>query len=208
METINKVRTRHIVHGQTISQISRDLNLSRNTVRKYLKDNYPLTYQREKQPQPQLGEFYPKLQVMLEHDLQLPLHHRRTAKRLFGMLQEEGYQGAYDSVQRAVKVFKEDKKPLSSTVFVPLSFCIGEVCQFDWSHETVKIAGIEQRVKVAHFRLAYSRQYFVMAYPNERMEMLLDAHNRACAFFGGVPQKMICLYTCFWLGKRSIRIAS
>jgi len=191
METINKVRTRHLVQGQSISQIARDLNLSRNTVKKYLKDDYPLSYQREKQPQPILGLFHPQLLDMLNHDAKLPVHHRRTAKRLFGMLQEAGYQGAYDSVQRAVKAFRDDKKPLSSQAFVPLSFSMGEVCQFDWSYETVKIAGIEQRVKVAHFRLAYSRQYFVMAYPNERLEMLLDAHNRAFAFLGGVPQKMI-----------------
>ena len=191
METINKVRTRHLVQGQSISQIARDLNLSRNTVKKYLKDDYPVTYQREKQPQPLLGSFHPQLLDMLNHDAQLPVHHRRTAKRLFGMLQEAGYQGAYDSVQRAVKAFRDDKTPLSSQAFVPLSFGMGEVCQFDWSYETLKIADIEQRVKVAHFRLAYSRQYFVVAYPNERLEMLLDAHNRAFAFFGGVPQKMI-----------------
>jgi len=191
METINKVRTRHLVQGQSISQIARDLNLSRNTVKKYLKDDYPIAYQREKQPQPLLGSFHPQLLNMLNHDAQLPVHHRRTAKRLFSMLQEAGYQGAYDSVQRAVKAFRDDKTPLSSQAFVPLSFGMGEVCQFDWSYETVKIAGIEQRVKVAHFRLAYSRQYFVLAYPNERLEMLLDAHNRAFAFLGGVPQKMI-----------------
>lgn len=190
METINKVRTRYFVKNQRISQIARELHLSRNTVRKYLKDDHTSEYQRENQPQPQLGAFYPQLLEMLKHDTQLPVQNRLTAKRMFGILQEKGYQGAYDSVQRAVKAFKSDEKS-SKNVFVPLSFAIGEVCQFDWSHETVKIAGVEQRVKVAHFRLAYSRQYFVVAYPNERLEMLLDAHNRAFGFFGGVPQKMV-----------------
>ena len=65
METINKVRTRHLVQGQSISQIARDLNLSRNTVKKYLKDDYPVAYQREKQPQPLLGAFHPQLLNML-----------------------------------------------------------------------------------------------------------------------------------------------
>ncbi len=191
METINKVRTRHFVQGKNISEIARELSLSRNTVKKYLKDDYPLSYQREKQPKPLLGSFHSQLLDMLNHDAKLPVHRRRTAKRLFAMLQELGYQGAYDSVQRAVKAFRDDKTQLSSKAFVPLSFAIGEVCQFDWSYETVKIAGIEQGIKVAHFRLAYSRAYFVVAYPNERLEMLLDAHNRAFAFLGGVPQKMI-----------------
>jgi transposase len=74
---------------------------------------------------------------------------------------------------------------------VPLLFPAGETCQFDWSHERVVIAGVEQVVKVAHFRLSYSRQMFVAAYPRETQEMVLDAHNRAFAFFGGVPKRMV-----------------
>ena len=43
---------------------------------------------------------------MLNHDAKLPVHSRRTAKRLFMLLQKLGYQGTYDGVQRAVKDFK------------------------------------------------------------------------------------------------------
>jgi transposase len=32
---------------------------------------------------------------------------------------------------------------------------------------------------------------FVMAYPRETQEMVFDAHNRAFAFFGGVPARLI-----------------
>jgi len=74
---------------------------------------------------------------------------------------------------------------------VPLYFPRGETCQFDWSHETAVIGGIEQVVKVAHFRLTYSRKMFVVAYPRETQEMVLDAHNQAFAFFGGVPKRMV-----------------
>jgi transposase len=63
--------------------------------------------------------------------------------------------------------------------------------QFDWSHEHVELAGVMQTIKVAHFRLAFSRQMFVVAYPRETQEMVFDAHNRAFAFFGGVPQRMV-----------------
>ena len=48
-----------------------------------------------------------------------------------------------------------------------------------------------QTIKVAHFRLTFSRQMFVVAYPRETQEMVFDAHNRAFAFFGGVPQRMV-----------------
>ena len=32
---------------------------------------------------------------------------------------------------------------------------------------------------------------FVIAYPRETQEMVLDAHNQAFAFFGGVPKRMV-----------------
>ena len=72
-----------------------------------------------------------------------------------------------------------------------MAFAPGEACQFDWSHEHVELAGVIQTIKVAHFRLTFSRQMFVVAYPRETQEMVFDAHNRAFAFFGGVPQRMV-----------------
>ena len=104
----------------------------------------------------------------------------------------KGIEGAYDSVQRLVRRWKvaQSGRPIGRA-FVPLVFAPGEVCQFDWSHETVELNGVMQTVKVAHFRLACSRQTFVVAYPRETQEMVFDAHDRAFAFFGGVPLRMV-----------------
>ena len=60
--------------------------------------------------------------------------------------------------------------------------------QFDWSNEYVKIAGQIIKAQVAHFRLCHSRCFFVCAYPNQKLEMLIDAHNRAFAYWCGVPK--------------------
>ena len=111
---------------------------------------------------------------------------------MFEGLQVEGCRGAYDSVQRFVQRWKAAKSgPALTHAFVPLAFAPGEVCQFDWSHEHVKLGGVMQTIKVAHFRLTFSRQMFVAAYPRETQKMVFDAHNRAFAFFGGVPQRMV-----------------
>ncbi len=75
--------------------------------------------------------------------------------------------------------------PSLKQVFVPLVFKPGEVCQFDWSQEVVELDGVEQVVRAAYFRLCYSRKMFVVAYLREVQEMLIDAHNKAFAFFGG-----------------------
>jgi len=191
METIGKLRRRHLVKGESISAIARDLNLSRNTVKKYLKAESEPVYRREHQPHPKLGLFQEKLETWLTQDGQRPKSQRRTARRLFEDLQREGYAGAYDSVQRFVKGWKGQRPRGPQDAFVPLVFPPGDACQFDWSHEQVELSGVVQTVKVAHFRLSHSRQSFLAAYPRESQEMVFDAHNRAFAFFGGAPNRMI-----------------
>jgi hypothetical protein len=53
------------------------------------------------------------------------------------------------------------------------------------------VGGVSLVVKVAHFRLSHSRQSFVVAYPRESLEMVIDAHNLAFAFFGGTCRRGI-----------------
>lgn len=192
MDFIAEIRRRHFVSGESISAIARSLKLSRPTVRKHLQTTEAPSYQRHVQPLPKLGNFQPLLESWLQTEQSLPKSQRRTAQRLFEGLQAEGYRGAYDSVQRFVKRWKSQASGATVTqAFVPLRFAPGEVCQFDWSHEQVEIAGMPQMVKVAHFRLVHSRQMFMAAYPRETQEMVFDAHNRAFAFFGGVPLRMV-----------------
>ncbi len=78
-----------------------------------------------------------------------------------------------------------------TAAFIPQTFASGEAYQFDWSHEIVEIAGVPVQVKVAHFRLCYSRMPFCRASLRESLEMLLDAHVHAFAFLGGVARRGI-----------------
>ncbi len=55
----------------------------------------------------------------------------------------------------------------------------------------VELGGMPQKVKVAHFHLSYSRKPFVIAYPRESLEMVLDAHCQALRFYKGIPRKVI-----------------
>ena len=181
MDFIAEIRRRHFISGEDISSIARSLNLSRTTVRKHLLTTEEPVYHRKIQTFPKLGNFQERLEQWLEIESRLPKKQRRTAQRLFECLQDEGYLGAYDSVQRYVKHWKLEKKmtPAITKAFIPLAFPPGETCQFDWSEEFVELGGIGRKIKVAHFRLSYSRKMFVVAYPCETQEMVMDAHNKA-----------------------------
>lgn len=186
VETKAKIRRLHEREQKPIREIARELKLARNTVRRAVREELfgAPCYVRQTQPGPKLGEFVTRLTGWLEQGSHLPKRQRRTARRLYEDLCQEGYTGAYDSVQRYVKRWKGRKSPLAQ-VFIPLAFAPGEAYQFDFSEEEVEIAGAVLRVKVAQFKLCYSGMAFAVAYPCERLEMVLDAHNRAFSFFGG-----------------------
>jgi transposase len=194
MDVIAEIRRLHFVENKTVSALAKTFKLCRPTIRKHLKTiEEPVYTSRKDQPHPKLGDYLKQLDDWLTKDAGLPRKQRRTAQRLFECLQIEGYRGGYTAVQRHVKDWKQSRasSPTIKQAFVPLAFPPGETCQFDWSHETAVIGGVEQLVKVAHFRLSYSRQMFVIAYPRETQEMVLDAHNQAFVFFGGVPKRMV-----------------
>ena len=192
MDIIYEIRRRHLVQKQTVTAIARGMGLSRPTVRKHLNTVEEPKYGRLQPSSPKLGQFEDQLTKWLEEEAKLARPRRRTAHRFFEGLQEIGYGGAYDSVQRFIKRWKSTNHgPKLTEAFVPLLFQPGDACQFDWSHEQVELSGVVQNIKVAHFRLAYSRQMFVVAYPREMQEMVLDAHSRAFTFFGGVPARVI-----------------
>jgi len=165
METALKIRRLCLVEGKSISAVARRFHLSRTTVRKYLKDDQPPSYHQSKpRARPQLGDYEATLTRWLEQDQSRPKREQRTAMRLFEDLHREGYAGAYDSVVRFVRAHRQDANK-ATHAFIPLSFDPGDAYQFDWSHEMVELGGMPQKIKVAHFRLSYSRKPFVVAYP-------------------------------------------
>jgi len=192
VETKAKIRRDFYVQKKSIGQIVRDRQLSRNTVRKILRDDDTASeYQRTVQPRPVLHEHETQLVEWLTQDAALPRKQRRNAVRLHQQLVEQGYQGAYDSVQRFAKQWKEQARLAYSQASIPLEFSPGDAMQFDWSMEHVVIGGVAQTVKVGHFRLCYSRRLFLVAFPREQLEMVLEAHNRAVAYFGGASKRII-----------------
>ena len=193
METAMKIRGWILGDGRSIRAVARETGISRTTIKKYLKDPEQPQY-RERQPRvghKLSAEFEARLRDLFKHDLQLRRRDRRTAKKLYEALVAEGYTGSYSPVQRFIRELKKSVGISACDAFIPLYFAPGDALQFDWSEEYVLLGGVEHKVHVAHFRLCHSRKPFVVAYLNEKQEMVLDAFVRALAFFGGVPRRVI-----------------
>ena len=191
VETIGRIRRAFWVEHKPIRQIVRELRISRHTVRKAIRgSSTEFRYERQVQPQPRLGAFVGRLDAMLEANSKRPARERLTAQRLFELLRAEGYEGAYDSVQRHVREWRRQQSQ-QGPVFIPLWFAPGEAYQFDWSHEVVVLGGVTTTIKVAHIRLCHSRMFLVRAYPRESQEMVFDAHDHAFRLFGGMCRRGI-----------------
>jgi transposase len=191
METAMKVRRRILVNNESIRSVAKQTGLSRNTIRKYCRDDQPPKYKRSAPNfSPRLKGFEDQLMAWFEFDLKRPKRERRTAQKLYEQLIPEGYLGSYSPVCRFIKKLKTTQLSLTDA-FVPLIFKAGDAMQFDWSLEVVMIDGVETKIKVAHFRLSHSRKPFIVAYPRETQEMLLDAFAQALVFYQGVPNRVL-----------------
>lgn len=180
--------------GCKIRSLAKRFNLSRNTVRRVLREEKTeFTYApRKTQSHPRLGEYHGKLEELLRDDQTKQSRDRRNSRQLYEELRSEGYEGGYDSVRRFAHRWKEQTHPGPKvSPCVPLSFQPGEAFQFDWSSETVMVNGVPMRVQVAHMVLCHSRMSFLWVYARQLQEMMLDAHVKAFDFFGGVCDRGI-----------------
>jgi len=191
METAMKIRRRILIDGESIRSVNRTTGLSRTTIRKYLEDDHPPRYKtRQAGLRSILRGFESTLVDWYEADLARPKRERRTAQKLFEQLVLEGYPGTYSPVCRFIKQLRENGNTRNQA-FIPMTFEAGDAMQFDWSQEVVVLGGLEQKIKVAHFKLSYSRQPFIIAYPRETQEMLLDAYSQAFQFYQGLPKRVL-----------------
>ncbi len=190
METIAKIRRLYHKDALSIRSIALKLNINRRTVKKHIEQTAIPVYQKPIKRYPMLGDFLTELNQRLTEAQTQPKIKRMTACRHYEWLKSCGYQGSYSSVSAYIRQFTAQSS-VSSVTFIPQHFPIGDAYQFDWSTESIKIAGVVQKAQVAHFRLCHSRAFFVRAYPNQKMEMLMDAHNHAFTYFGGVPNRGI-----------------
>lgn len=191
METILKIRRLYHNDKLSVREIARQLRLNRRTVKKYLTTLNPPTYQRESYHYPKLGSFLPYLETFLTQEQTKRANERLGVRRLFELLRSEGYQGQYNSLACFVRKFKAQYEAKGQDVFIPQYFPEADAYQFDWSIETIKLSGEVVKINVAHFRLCHSRAFFIKAYPNQRMDMLVDAHNCAFEFLGGTCKRGI-----------------
>lgn len=195
MALVSVIRRWHLRDGMPIREIARRTGLSRNTVRKYLASQaLEPAYPPRKTPS-KLDEYEETLTNWLFRESRRHRKQRRTVKRLYRDLVSLGYTGSYDRIAAFARQWRQEqqdaKLAASKQAYIPLQFAPGEAFQFDWSEDWVRINGTRTKLQIAHFKLSYSRAFFMRAYLTQSHEMLFDAHYHAFTAFGGIPARGI-----------------
>ena len=93
MGLVHVIRHKHFSEGISIRQIAREMEISRNTVRKYLQESEPVRRESAPRPRPVLGNAVARIEEILqEWKPRTTKKQRTTGTLIHKTLVEEGYQ--------------------------------------------------------------------------------------------------------------------
>jgi transposase len=188
MDQVHVIRHKVLVEKQSVRRVSRELGVSRNTVRKYLRESEPRRREVVDRSRPVWEAVGKRLEELLrEWSGRTTAKQRLTGTRLHRQLVSEGYEVGETTVRRYVR----EKRRQKAEVYVPLAYRPGEVGQVDFFEVVVEVGGVSRRAWKFLVRLMYSGRDFAWLYERCDQVSFLDGHVRALSYFGGVPERLV-----------------
>jgi len=188
MDQVYVTRHKVLVEGLSIRAVARQMEMSRNTVRKYLEISEPERRKTKSRGKPVTDKVAPRIEEILEEWKSRTTEKQRiTGTRVHRQLVEEGYRVGITTVRE----YLLEKKRKRMEVYIPLVYRPGDCAQVDFFEVTVEEDGVKRKAWKFLMRLMYSGRDFVWLYDRCDQLSFLDAHVRAFAFFGFVPRRNI-----------------
>jgi transposase len=189
MDQVHVIRHKVLVEGQSIRSVARQMGVSRNTVRKYLKEPEPVRKAEEShRARPVMDKVAPLIEELLED-----WEDRTTEKqRITGTLVHRKL--VEDEIEVSVTTVRDylrEKRRQKEEVFIPLVYRPGEDAQVDFFEVTVEVGGQRKKAWKFVMRLMYSGRDFAWIYEHCDQLTFLDGHVRAFEAFGSVPRKIV-----------------
>ena len=184
MDLVAVIRHKVMADGQSIRDVSRQFNISRNTVRRYLRG---ATGGVRAKATPTVSEDRLTVRQACEglwRDRRSFTAGKQqlTAQRMTELLHERGHDVSDRTVRRMVASFKRTEREVT----VPLVHNPGDLAQVDFFEVFVDVQGTRTKAFLFLMRLLASGRDFVMLCERQDTTWFLAAHVAAFAFFGGV----------------------
>jgi len=168
--------------GLSIKKIARQLSLSRNTVRKYLKCDKPPQHTKISRINNEIAPFLDEIKVMIAKGF--------IGTRILEELRQKNYQGAQATFYRSLREIKLGILPPRAVMRYETK--PGEQGQYDWSEYTVLIGGVLTKVCISTTILGFSRlRHYYASFGNMNQEKIFEALEDSFKCFGGVPKEML-----------------
>ncbi len=185
------IRHKVLVEGQSIRSVAREMRVSRNAVRKYVRaeNPEPVRQSRRLRPKPATEAARGRIIELIEEwTPRTTLKQRITGTRLHEQLVAEGKDVGVTTVRAIFREWKRQRRE----VYVPLVHRAGDEAQVDFFEVSVDVGGERRKAWKFVMRLMYSGRDFAWVYDRCDQVSFLDGHVRAFEHFGAVPHR--CIY--------------
>ena len=183
MTDVQRMQTLYNLHG-SYRQVASEMNASRNTVRKYLRqvDEVRDGTRVEIFPNPReinqprrivTDEVISLVHSLLESNLNKPKNQRLTARMITDHVNQSGHQVSYSTVKRVINNWNKSNK--HREVFILQEPVTGRA-EFDWGELQLQIQGTWQKIFIAVMVLTGSLYRFAQIFYRETQQDVIETH--------------------------------
>ncbi len=168
-------------NGVSIKGISRRLKISKNTVRRYLRNPSPPVFK---------GRQYEKALDSHEQEILKMMKDRYIGTRICEELRAKGYEGSLSTVHRYIKRLRTEAVIREKTT-TRFETAPGKQMQYDWTVWVLPVSGHRVTVYFHQMVLGYSRKKHYTWSLRIRTQDVMRAIERGIVYFGGVPEEVV-----------------
>lgn len=167
--------------GLSIKEITRQLKLSKNTVRKYLRSSEPPRFNARQ---------YERLLDQYEETVKGMIEKHYIGTRIYNELLQIGYKGSLSSVHRYTAGIKEVKE-IKGLATTRVETEPGKQMQYDWKEWHLPVDGKAVKIYIHEVVLSYSRKKYYVSSLSISTEDVIRAIAGAVEFFGGLTEEVV-----------------
>ena len=166
----------------SIRAIAKRLKVSRNTVRRYLRQGGPPVYERRVERELVTMGFEERVKELLKDG------HIGTV--IYERVKGEGYKGSLSSIYRLINAIREDemRKEKATSRFETGP---GEQMQYDWKEWELLVGGKKLKVYIHQLVLGYSRKKYFTFSVSIKTTDVIRAIRDGLEYFGGVARELV-----------------